>query len=95
MNGEQVFVQAQIGCGVFASERSFEVNVAGKIYSGIVDKDDVICAGSLESGKVIEGKIRVYEIEKAEDRVLIGFTRDAINGQRAWVPNAIVSYEQL
>ena len=80
-----LFVRGKVRRGVFESERSFEVEIGGKVYSGIVDKGDVVCDQDPREGETVDGKIRVIAIEKQERNVLVGFTRDAINGQRAWV----------
>lgn len=81
----ELFILAKIGLGVFKNERTIEVRVNDKLYSGIVDKKDVIYEGELQPGKTIDGKVRVYPIERDKERVLINFPRGTINGQRTWV----------
>ena len=88
LSSRKTFLQECQGWqGMFESERVVRFEIDGTTYTTIADREDVELDGTLQENSYVEGRLRVYQVEKRGEKAFVILPREAAgHGRRLLVP---------
>ena len=85
------FLKCKISNGMFEDERAVKLDIKGKIYMTIADKEDVRTETAIHGNNWVGGLLRVYNVENRGDKAFVILPNEAAgHGRRLLVPRRLL-----